>query len=204
MKTCTKCGSTRFNEWDRCMDCRNARARVRNERLRKNGGKHTSSEWQALLNQTPRCPDCNRLWGEIPFRLDSRYQTVWTKDHLIPVIDGGIDDISNIRPLCYECNFKRHTKPIATSTRTEKMKTIRYTVKRGRSVGTVLSPHLHGDKHFVVSLSRFKKDYVRVNNEADLLDWVAKGYSVRMSNPDAKSHRSPSLISPGSIESCEV
>ena len=84
------------------------------------------------------------------------------------------------------------------------MRKICYTVKRGRSVGTVLSPHLHADNHFVVSLSRFEKDYVRVKNEADLLDWVAKGYSVRMSNPDVKSHRSPSLISPGSIKSHEV
>ena len=84
------------------------------------------------------------------------------------------------------------------------MKRIHYTVIRGRSVGTILTPHMHEDSHFVVSLSRFEKDYVRVKNEADLLDWIAKGYSVRMSNQKVKSHRSPSLISPGSIESHEV
>ena len=80
------------------------------------------------------------------------------------------------------------------------MKTIRCTVKRGRYIGTVLSPHLHEDGHFVVSLSRFENDYVRVKNEADLIHWVAKGYSVRMSNPNVKSHRAPSLISAGSVE----
>jgi hypothetical protein len=80
------------------------------------------------------------------------------------------------------------------------MQKIRYIVKRGLSVGTILTPHQHEDKNFVVSLTRFEKDYVRINNEAELIDWVAKGYSVRMSNPDVKSHRSPSLISPGSIE----
>ena len=186
------------------MDCRNVRARIRNERLKLNGGKHSTAEWAALLIKTPRCPECNRLWSEIPFRPDSRYRTVWTKDHLVTVIDGGSDDISNIRPLCYECNFKRHTKPIITPTTSAQMKKIRYTVKRGRSISTVLSPHQHEDNHFVVSLSRFKKDYVRVKNEADLLDWIAKGYSIRMSNPDVKSHRSPSLISPGSIDIYEA
>ena len=186
------------------MDCRNARARVRSERLKINGGKHTPSAWQDLLKRTPRCPECNRLWGEIPFRPDSRYKTVWTKDHLVPVVHGGGDDISNIRPLCYECNFKRHTKPITASARDEKMKRIRFTVKRGRSLDTVLSPHLHEDNHFVVSLSRFKKYYVRVKNEDELIDWVKKGYSIRMSNPDVKSHRASSLISPGSIEIYEA
>ncbi len=186
------------------MDCRNERAKVRNARLKKNGGTHTSSEWKALLAATLRCPDCGRRWHDIPPRPDSRYRSVWTKDHIVPVIQGGSDDISNIRPLCYECNFRRHTKPINTSTGNKKMKKIRFTVKRGRSVGAILSPHLHEDKHFVVSPTRFEKDYVRVKNEAELLDWIAKGYSVRMSNPDVKSHRSPSLISPGSIEVYEV
>ena len=186
------------------MDCRNVRALVRNERLKMNGGKHTSSEWKSLLDRTLRCPGCNRLWGEIPFRPDSRYRTVWTKDHLVPVVKGGTDDIANIRPLCYECNFKRHTKPLPIQCTTEKMKKIRYIVRRGCSINTVLTPHLHKDEHFVVSLSRFEIDYVRVKKEADLLDWVAKGYSVRMSNPDVKSHRSPSLISPNSIEDYEI
>lgn len=120
------------------------------------------------------------------------------------MLDGGTDNISNIRPLGYECNFRRHTKPIITSTKDKKMKRIRYTVKRGRSVGAVLTPHLHEDKYFVVSRTRFEKDYERVKNEADLPDWVAKGFSVRMSSLKVESHRSPSLISSASIESYEV
>lgn len=84
------------------------------------------------------------------------------------------------------------------------MKKLRFTVKRGRSAGTVLTPHLHDDKHFVVSLSRFKKDYIRVKEESQIATWVAKGYSVRMSNPNVASHRSPSLISPGTIEVLEA
>ncbi len=186
------------------MDCRNERAKVRSERLKKNGGTHTAAEWRALLSATPRCPDCGRFWHEISPRPDSRYRSVWTKDHIIPVIEGGSDNISNIRPLCFECNFKRHTKPIVISSKAEQMRKLRYFVKRGRSVGAVLTPHLHEDNHYVVSLTRFEKDYQRVKDEQDLPEWVAKGYSVRMSNPAVKSHRSSSLISPGSIEIHEV
>ncbi len=186
------------------MDCRNERAKVRTERLKRNGGTHTVAQWNGLLSATPRCPDCKRLWREIPLRPDSRYRTVWTKDHIIPVTAGGSDDISNIRPLCYECNFKRHTKSIANSTKAEQMRKLRYVVKRGRSVGTILTPHLHEDNHYVVSLTRFEKDYQRVKDEKDLPEWVSKGYSVRMSNPSVKSHRSSSLIAPASIDIYEV
>ena len=120
IKCCTKCGSTRFNQWDRCMDCRNKRAKIRNFRLKVNGGTHTPSEWKALLAATSNCPDCGRLWRDIQPRPDSRYHSVWTKDHIVPVTQGGSDDISNIRPLCYECNFRRHTKPICNSTGNKK------------------------------------------------------------------------------------
>jgi hypothetical protein len=186
------------------MDCRNDRAKVRNARLKKNGGTHTAAQWLSLLSATPRCPDCGRLWNEIPLRPDSRYRTAWTRDHIIPVIEGGSDDISNIRTLCYECNFKRHTKPIVISTKAEQIRKLRCIVKRGRSVGTILTPHLHEDNHYVVSFTRYEKDYQRLKDERDLPDWVAKGYSVRMSNPAVKTHRSSSLITPGSIEIYEV
>ncbi len=80
------------------------------------------------------------------------------------------------------------------------MKILKYVVARGRAAGTVLTPHVHDDGHFVVSLTRFEKDYIRVQSENGLLEWVAKGYSVRMSNPNVRTHRSPSLISPSSLE----
>lgn len=80
------------------------------------------------------------------------------------------------------------------------MKRLRYVVTRGRHVGAVLTPHLHEDNHYVVSLTRYEKDYERVRDEKALPEWVSKGYSVRMSNPSVNSHRSPSLISPSSIE----
>lgn len=84
------------------------------------------------------------------------------------------------------------------------MKKLRNTVKRGRAIGAMLTPHLHDDNHYVVSRTRFEKDYVRVKNEDELIEWVAKGYSVRMSNPNVKNHRAASLISPGAIEVYDV
>ena len=84
------------------------------------------------------------------------------------------------------------------------MKKIRYTVKRGKSVGAILTPHYHEGNYFVVSQTRFEKDYIRIKDENELLEWLLKGYSIRMSNPRYVSHRSPSLISPSSIEIYEL
>jgi hypothetical protein len=80
------------------------------------------------------------------------------------------------------------------------MKNLTTTVLRGQAVGTKLKPHRHKDGSYVVSKTRYAKDYVRVTNEAELPDWVARGFSVRMSNLDVENHRSPSLIAPASIE----
>ena len=107
-KRCTKCGGGRFNSWDRCMDCRNARARVRQRRIRENGGSHTSAEWKALLAMSPRCAECGRTWHEVPPRPDGRYPHTWTKGHKLPVLHGGTDDIGNLQAECYQCNFRKN------------------------------------------------------------------------------------------------
>lgn len=80
------------------------------------------------------------------------------------------------------------------------MKKLQATVKRGKAVGTILTPHRHLDGMYVVSKTRFEKDYIRVASEAELPDWLAKGYRVRMSNSLVTNHKSPSLISPASVE----
>lgn len=71
-------------------------------------------------------------------------------------------------------------------------------VSRGPKAGTVLYPHIHADGCYVVSLTRFGKDYIRVADPAALLGWLEKGYRLRMSNEKA-GVASPSLIEPGSI-----
>lgn len=110
LRVCTRCSGSRFNPWNRCMDCRNARGRVRSDRVKKNGGRHTKKEWEDLLAATPRCVKCKRLWADIPRRPDERYKNTWTKGHKIPVTAGGTLNIDNIQPECYECNFGKGAK----------------------------------------------------------------------------------------------
>ena len=71
-------------------------------------------------------------------------------------------------------------------------------VARGKNAGTILFPHLHADGSYVVSKTRFEKDYIRVDDPADLLSWLERGYSLRMSNRD-DGVAAPSLIHPKAI-----
>jgi hypothetical protein len=98
------------------MDCRNERAKRRKARMAANGGSHTEADWQKLLAFSPRCAVCNRLWADIPPRPDPRYKYVWTKGHKQPVYAGGTDDIENIQPECYQCNFKTNAGPLGPRT----------------------------------------------------------------------------------------
>jgi hypothetical protein len=81
------------------------------------------------------------------------------------------------------------------------MITLRCTVKRGKARGEALYPHKHEDGRYVASITRFKKDYIRVDTIEELIPYVKKGFCVRMSKQ--RSHRAPSLISPESIEIVE-
>ena len=75
-----------------------------------------------------------------------------------------------------------------------------YTVSRGDEVGAVLIPHLHEDGKYVASMTRFERDYVRVESIRELGILARHGFSVRMSSPNSANHRAPSLISPGSLQ----
>jgi hypothetical protein len=70
-----------------------------------------------------------------------------------------------------------------------------YLVTDGADAGQMLTPHVHRDGCYVVSMTRFAEDYVRVPSGEPLLPWVQRGFSVRMSAPG----RAPSLIHPTSI-----
>jgi 5-methylcytosine-specific restriction endonuclease McrA len=69
-------------------------------RKKANGGSFTAAEWRELCRKYDyRCLCCGRL----------RPLTV---DHVIPLYLGGRGDISNIQPLCLECNCRKHARYI--------------------------------------------------------------------------------------------
>ncbi|GAB4445236.1 MAG: hypothetical protein OHK0041_02410 [Anaerolineales bacterium] len=64
---------------------------------------HTEKEWQDLkarYNFTCLC--CGKKEPEIKL----------TRDHVIPLTEGGSDSIGNIQPLCARCNSKKNNKHV--------------------------------------------------------------------------------------------
>ena len=83
-------------------------------------------------------------------------------------------------------------------TKTETRPDLHSFVARGAQAGIRLLPHKHRDGSYVVSMTRFERDDIRVTDGADLIGWLEKGYRLRMSNKDC-GVPSPSLIEPGAI-----
>ncbi len=74
-------------------------AEVRKRRMSINGGKHSTLEWQNMLESSGhKCAGCGCT--------DSKLY----RDHIMPVCNGGSDDITNIQPLCLRCNFSKAGK----------------------------------------------------------------------------------------------
>ena len=66
-------------------------------------GSHTDKEWQALkAYYAYRCLCCRRREPQIKL----------TRDHVIPLTQGGSDSIDNIQPLCASCNSKKKLRHI--------------------------------------------------------------------------------------------
>ena len=70
-------------------------------------------------------------------------------------------------------------------------------VRRGKKSGIRLQPHLYKkDGRYHVSLTK-EGPYIPLADDRDIPEYLANGYSLRMSNPSESP--SPSLIKPDSI-----
>ena len=66
-------------------------------------GSHTNEEWQALKAfYNFKCLRCGKQEPNIKL----------TRDHVIPLTQGGTDSIDNVQPLCARCNSKKNYKHI--------------------------------------------------------------------------------------------
>jgi 5-methylcytosine-specific restriction endonuclease McrA len=72
---------------------RNKRLRADRKREAKRKGTYTKEQWAALKSEfDSRCVQCG-FYCPHP-----------TKDHIVPLYQGGSDGIDNIQPLCRSCN----------------------------------------------------------------------------------------------------
>ena len=113
LKSCGK-GHDNWSTWTStdgtihkyCKTCRQQRAKTYAERKKNAKGTHTEKEFLKKLEQYERCPSCNRKWEDIPNSKGTAKYKI-TEDHIVTLLEGGTDDIDNIQPLCYRCNFKK-------------------------------------------------------------------------------------------------
>lgn len=69
---------------------------------------------------------------------------------------------------------------------------IKYRVQRGSKAGSVQTPHRYADGTYVVSMTRYARDYVHVSYLEEVLTHLDRGYRLRVSDPMTRS--GPSLV----------
>ena len=98
--------SEKLREYQRRYSTRNRSAMIRRvdtrrKMLRSNGGRHTRAEWESMKAACAHtCLSCGIAEPEIKL----------PKDHIVPVLRGGTDNIENIQPLCRRCNIKKRNR----------------------------------------------------------------------------------------------
>lgn len=76
-----------------------ANARRWHARKKANGGQHTVDEWHALC----------AWFGNVCLCCGT---SMFGKDHVVPLSNGGTDNITNLQPLCKPCNSTKSDKAI--------------------------------------------------------------------------------------------
>ena len=80
---------------------RRAAKHRRKAAIKGSSGSYTAAEWAALVKHYGgRCLCCGRN------------DVTLTVDHIVPLVMGGSNDISNIQPLCRSCNCSKQAKNI--------------------------------------------------------------------------------------------
>jgi 5-methylcytosine-specific restriction endonuclease McrA len=84
-------------------DRSNFYSKTRKARVRGAAGTHTYDQWEELKAKYKHmCLRCRRREPDIKL----------TQDHIVPISKGGGNDISNIQPLCLDCNMLKYTLTI--------------------------------------------------------------------------------------------
>ena len=73
-----------------------------------------------------------------------------------------------------------------------------YVVQKGKEAGVMLVPHRYRDGKYLASKCK-QGPHLRVGSTEELLTHMVSGYSIHMSNPETRHHRTPRLIRASSI-----
>ena len=100
-----KCQQKWCRKWENKTEYGKAKKRhdvgERKNQVRANGGKFTFQEWEQMKKDYNfTCANCKRKEPEIKL----------TRDHITPIVKGGIHSKENIQPLCISCNCKKKDK----------------------------------------------------------------------------------------------
>ena len=83
-----------------CKACHKAHYTAYNARKKNASGKHTKTQWLAKLATYLNCPRCGVDLSTVQVH----------KDHIVPLVSGGTNDIDNLQPLCIPCNLSKGAK----------------------------------------------------------------------------------------------